>query len=103
MKKCRACGEGFESGYEWRTHHQSISLPKPPSDLNGAYICASCYKDGLTMESRIRNFGKSPVSIVTRVMMPNGQAGCLCATCNGFYPYAEPNRPDGSFRCVEHR
>lgn len=25
--------------------------------------------------------------------------GCVCPKCGELYPYAEPNQPDGSFKC----
>lgn len=29
--------------------------------------------------------------------------GCVCSKCEELYPYAEPNRDDGSFKCYSCR
>jgi hypothetical protein len=59
MGTCDVCG-GAHSGvlssldFYWYNPDYGINLPTPPNDLNGSSICRSCYKDGATMETRIR-------------------------------------------------
>lgn len=114
---CGACGYA-DTDFTWCSGDGSIGLPTPPDDLEGVEICRTCYRDGQTMEARIRAHAAAghpiPASSVAdtplvkeyksaRVVMPNGTDGCICAVCNGFFAYTNPNQPDGSFLCCDHR
>ncbi len=39
-----------------------------------------------------------PVIVKKSKAKPKGN-GCTCPKCGEIYPYAEPNMPDGSFKC----
>jgi hypothetical protein len=38
-----------------------------------------------------------------RVIGENGIDGMVCSRCKDFYPYAEPNQPDGTLICYRCR
>lgn len=93
--QCSICDNNDENRYcmffSWCASDSRISLPHPPDDLFSATICNVCYKDGETMEQRIRNKKHSPKCI----HMEDGTSGYVCAECTNYFPFVEPNSNKG--------
>lgn len=124
---CQACGCKIDPAttpyMAWYGADQSISLPLPPNDLYSSAICWICYKDGPTMESRIRHClsnkiyisgsRKSPPIPITsmggksfidapRVKMNDKSDGLICVGCQNYFSFVESNCPEG-YRCFSCR
>jgi hypothetical protein len=47
--------------------------------------------------------GKSKEDLRKKFKLPDGSLAMECVKCHHYYPWAEPNQPDETFKCYECR